>query len=306
MSADTRDLSGVRASTAVRCPRAAVYQHQDAPRRAWTDRELQTFRRGQGWHDVVLSHIVQGFNDQGRRPRREETIPWPVENPIGVGHADLFVPSERTVVEVVSNAGGHLPEEKVTQAALYALNHRNADQAVVLAVDTHTGDEHVYPIDLSGLEPRVREIEQTVVDGVRTGVPPERTCRTPFDGPAQFCPFVEHCFADWEWPPLEELLVDPDELELLADAEDDVADARKALKEAEEKRNEIRGRLRPLIPANAESIAGSVAVRRTVFESRSFSLSDARKAGHSLPRKLRAFEKTSEQERWTIRRVEKL
>jgi hypothetical protein len=300
---DTRDLTGPRWSSAVMCPRKAFYEAADAPRRQWLPHELQRFRRGQVWEEAVVADVVDGFRRQGRRPRRQETVAWPAADPIGTGHMDCYIPSEHLVVEVVSNAGGQLPEYKCLQVAGYTLNHPNAEQAVVMSVDTHTGSDPVYPIDLGGLEPRVREIEQAVVDGVRSGEEPCRVCRTPFDGPAQMCPFVEHCFRDWEFPPLEELLADPKELELLADAEDDVADARKALKDAEEKRNEVRGRLRPLIPANAESIAGGITVRRTVFESASFSLSDARKAGHSLPRKLRAFEKTSEQERWTVRRL---
>ncbi|MGH3444845.1 MAG: hypothetical protein ACRDPB_05685, partial [Nocardioidaceae bacterium] len=243
-------------------------------------------------------------HDQGRRPRREETIAWPVEKPIGVGHADLFVPSEHLIVEVVSNAGGSLPEEKVTQAALYTLNHRNADHAVVLSVDTHTGDEHIYPIDLSGVEPRVRAIEEQVVHGCATGELPDRVCRTPFDGPAQFCPFVETCFEGWEFPPLEELLADSAELEQLADTEDLVSDARKAMKDAEEKRDVLRDRLRPLVPANVEAVAGQIQVKRSEFSKTSFSLADARKAGHTVPAELAPFVKTSSQERWTVRRVE--
>lgn len=303
VAADTRDLTGPRWSSAVMCPRKAFYEAVEAPRRQWTDVELQRFRRGQVWEEAVVSDVVDGFRRQGRRPRRQETVAWPAEDPIGTGHIDAYIPSEHTVIEVVSNAGGHLPEYKVLQAAGYALNHPNADKAFVLSVDTHTGSDPVYPIDLSGVEPRVREIEAAVVTGVQTGDAPCRVCRTPFDGPAQMCPFVEHCFQDWTFPPLEELLADPKELEQLADAEDTVSDARKALKEAEEKRDALRDELRPLVPANAESLAGGITVRRTVFDSTSFSLADARKAGHSLPRKLRAFEKTSEQERWTVRRL---
>jgi hypothetical protein len=305
-SSDKGVLTGPRWSSAVMCPRKAFYEAVDAPRREWLPHELQRMRRGQVWEEAVVADVVDGFRRQGRRPRRQETVAWPAADPIGTGHMDCYIPSERSAIEVVSNAGGQLPDYKCLQVAGYALNHPNADQAFVLSVDTHTGDDPVYPIDLSGLEPRVREIEDTVYEGVKTGVPPERTCRTPFDGPAQFCPFVEHCFADWTFPPLEELLADPKELEQLADAEDDVSDARQTLKDAEEKRNDIRSRLRPLVPANAESIAGGITVKRTVSPRTLFSLSDARKAGHDLPEPLQAFVKTSDQERWTVKRVEQL
>jgi hypothetical protein len=304
VAADTRILTGPRWSSAVMCSRKAFYEAAEAPRRQWTKVELQRFRRGQIWEEAVVADVVDGFRQQGRRPRRQETVAWPARDPIGTGHMDCYIPSERLVVEVVSNAGGHLPEYKCLQVAGYALNHPNADQAVVLSVDTHTGDDPVYPIDLSGLEPRVREIEQAVVGGVRSGEPPCRTCRTPVDGPAQMCPFVEHCFSDWEWPSFEELLADSKDLEELADAEDDVGQLRKELADAEEKRNTLRDRLRPLVPPGEEGIAGDVRIRRTVFSKTSFSLSDLRKTGHKLPPKLDPFVKETEQERWTVRRVD--
>jgi hypothetical protein len=300
----TPELTGPRWSSAVMCPRKAFYEAVSAPRREWTPEELQRFRRGKVWEEAVVADVVDGFRRQGRRPRRQEEVSWPASDPIGTGHMDCYIPSERTVVEVVSNAGGQLPEYKCLQVAGYALNHPNADHAFVLSVDTHTGSDPTYPIDLAALEPRVREIETAVVDGVHTGEPPCRACRTPVDGPAQMCPFVEHCFDGWGWPSFEELLADPAELERLADAEDEVGHLRADLKTAEETRNGLRDRLRPLIPANEEGIAGNIRVKRSVFSKTSFSLADARKAGHDVPRKLRPFVSESEQERWTVRRLE--
>jgi hypothetical protein len=300
----TPELTGPRWSSAVMCPRKAYYEAVDAPRREWTPVELQRFRRGRVWEEAVVADVVDGFRRQGRRPRRQEEVAWPISDPIGTGHMDCYIPSERTVVEVVSNAGGQLPAYKCLQVAGYALNHPNAEQAFVLSVDTHSGDDPTYPIDLAALEPKVRAIEDAVVTGVRAGSPPDRVCRTPVDGPAQMCPFVDHCFDGWQWPSFEELLADAKELEQLADAEDNVGSLRADLKTAEQARNELRDRLRPLIPPNEEGMAGNIRVKRTVSERTSFSLSDARKAGHDLPRKLQPFIGTSEQERWTVKRIE--
>lgn len=312
-----QDLTGPRWSSAVMCPRKAVYEAQDAPRRDWTEQELRRFRRGQVWEEAVVRDVVDEFRAQGRRPRRQETVAWPAAHPVGTGHIDCFIPSENAVIEVVSNAGGQLPEYKALQAAGYALNHPRADKAFVLSVDTHTGDDPTYPIDLSSLEPRIRAIEDQVVTGVQSGTPPERVCRTPADGPAQFCPFVDHCFADWEWPPLEELLTDAAELDALADAEDLVGDRRAQLKKAEAARDELRDRLRPVLRLEeyedpktgetkqaAEGMAGGVSVRRSVFSKTTFSLADAHKCGVNLPKRFDPFVKKSDQERWTVKRLE--
>ncbi len=297
-------LTGPRWSSAVMCPRKAFYEAQNAPRRDWTPEELQRFRRGKVWEEAVVSDVVAQFHEQGRRPRRQETVAWPAGDPVGTGHIDCFIPSERTVIEVVSNAGGTLPEYKVLQAAGYALNHKNADKAFVLSVDTHTGDDPVYPIDLDGVEPRIRAIETAVVDGIRSGEEPERVCQTPLDGPAQFCPFVDHCFDGWEWPSLEELLADRAELDALADATDDVGRIRQELAKAEAVRDEYREKLRPLLPAGEEFLVGSYRVKRTTFERSTFSLADAHKCGVNLPKRFAPFVKTSEQERWTVRRLD--
>ena len=310
-------LTGPRWSSAVMCPRKAVYEAQNAPRRDPTPTELRRFRRGQVWEEAVVQDVVAELKEQGRRPRRQETVQWPIADPVGTGHMDCYIPSEKTVLEVVSNAGGTLPAYKALQVAGYALNHPNAEKAYVLSVDTHTGDDPAYPIDLDALEPRIRDIEEQVVSGIRSGEPPCRVCRTPADGPAQMCAFVEHCFQGWEWPPLAELLTKASEMEALADAEDLVSERRKALARASEARDALRETLRPLIPVEetvdqktgrpkkvAEGEAAGVRIRRSIFSKTTLSLADAQKCGVSVPDVLEPFVKTHEEERWTVKRLD--
>lgn len=299
------ELVGPRWSAAAICARWCVYGAQGAPAREHTDEELQRFARGKAWGRVIADGVQARLHREGRRPRAEEVIPWPRAEPIGEGHADLYIPHEALVVEVVSNAGGTLPPNKAIQAAGYALEHPNAEEAVVDSVDTHTGREHFYPLDLSGLEPRVREIQAQVLAGL-AGELPERVCRTPWDGPAQLCPHVAHCFADWQPTPLDELLVtsgEADLLDRLADAEDTYGAANSAAASAKVARDELREKVEPLIEPGALTIAGDIGIRRTTFERESFSLSDLRNAGHNLPKRLDAFVRRSSQTRWTIKRL---
>ena len=305
MPPDNRDLAGARWSSAVICPRWCVYGAQGAPVRERTEEEELMLARGQAWGKIVVDGVISGFAAQGRRPRREELIPWPAEQPIGTGHADCYIPHEREVVEVVSNAGGTLPPHKALQVAGYALNHPHAETAVVDSVDTHTGLEHLYPIVLSELEPRVRDIEAQVAAGL-AGELPERVCRTPWDGPAQWCPHRDYCFRDWEPEPLDELLVTIDEVDLLkrlADAEDAYSAAAKAEKAAKAARNEIRREVAKLIePNTAHEAADLSKLQRTTYPIQTFSLAAALAAGENLPKRLDPFVNISEGERWTVTR----
>lgn len=301
------EFTGPRWSAASICARWCVYGAQDAPRREYTEEELLRFERGKAWGRVVIDGVVARLHRENRRPRAEEVIPWPRSQPIGEGHADCYIPHEGLVVEVVSNAGGKLPAYKAIQAAGYARNHPNATEAVVDSVDTHTGREHFYPLNLVALAEQVETIEQQVVAGL-AGELPERVCRTPWDGPAQLCPHVDHCFAGWEPQPLEELLATTGELDLLdrlADAEDAVGDARGRVKLLEKQRDELRGKVAPLIEPGTLTAAGNVAVRRTVFESERFQLSAAKAAGYNLPKRLDPFVSLSESSRWTVKRLDK-
>jgi hypothetical protein len=279
-------LRGARASSAVVCTRRAVYDHQAAPKRPPTDDEVGWWKRG-----TII----------------EAVVPWPREDPIGEGHADLWIPDQRHVVEVSSNTGAELQEHKAIQAALYARNLQ-AETAEVFAVDASCPTRYRrYPIDLAGLEPRIIEIENEVVLGVITGNLPDRTCRHPDDGPAFQCPYRETCFADWQWPDVATLEGHLDLVEALADAEDLVGTAKQLLATAEEARAAARDALRPLLePGVRSKPPGFKSLKRSVIPGRrSFSLSAWEKTGHPVNDEMAEFVTQSEpSERWTITRDE--
>lgn len=301
-----RDLTGARWSSAVSCPRRAVYEHQDAPKEPPSDQTKRWWRRGHAVAAAIRGALIADLREQNRRPRAEEVIPWPASDPVGEGHADLYIPHERVILEVTSTSGCDLDQHKALQAAGYALEHPNAEHAQVVSVDPSSFEERWYPINVAALEPQVRSIQEQVVHGVKTGELPERVCRHPHDAPAFLCPFVEHCFAGWTRPDPDVLLLD-EEAVVLAELEDDVGRHKQALKAAEIARNEMRDELRPYLDAGAEVETTRIAkLKRTVIDPRrTLSLSDMQKAGVSLPAELEPYVKTGQSsERWTVKRRE--
>lgn len=146
---------------------------------------------------------------------------------------------------------------------------------------------------------------EAVRSGIREGVLPERRCAFPGDGPGMFCPFVEHCFQGWVRPRPEDLPGWEADLRRLADLEDQLAKVKQAEHLVAE-RDRLRDALRSAMEPGTDYMAGGVRVRYVEVAGReSFSLSAARKAGHSLPEHLEAFVSVSGgHERWTVRRSE--
>lgn len=298
-------LTGARASSAAICPRRAVYEHHDAPREESTEQMKGWFRRGHAWARVVREAIVEGLHEEGRRPRIEEVIPWPARDPIGEGHADLYIPHEQRIIEVVSNAGATLPSHKPLQAGLYIRNHPRATCGDVLAVDTHTGEERIYPVEMAGLAEELDKIESQVLAGIRDGEIPPRVGDAPWSGPCAMCAFSRHCWDGWERPDPEALPEFAADLARLADLEDAIA-AMKAGESIMAEREEVRARLRGHIVAGHEYESGGIRVKRTeVAGSETFSLKAMRDAGHTLPEDLAPFVNRGRgSERWTVKRRE--
>lgn len=311
---DDRTLTGARWSTITRtgCARTGVYGYQHAPtdeiparRREELERYYERGKMIEDW--AVAKDIVTGALSS--IAERQVEIPWPIradlDAPIGTGHADAYDPPERLIVEYVSTEAAALPEGKVLQAAGYALNHPDATEAVVVSIDPHTLLRRQYPIDLDGVAPKVRELEDAIVAGI-AGEMPERVCSQPSDGYHKGCPFVGVCFDGWEPSPLEQLVGLDAKLERLADLTDQAKDAKTAAAQIEAERDALRDELRPLLDAGETYRApGSrILVKRSAWiQSGGFSLADATKAGHTLPADLAAFvSPPSERERWTVKR----
>jgi hypothetical protein len=300
-----RQLTGVRWSAAVLCPRMAAYQGLKAPHGVHDQVTLRRFKRGNAWGQIIRDELATSLRERGERPVSEAEILWPAKAPVGIGHADLYRPRTRQMVEIFSTDGTGYPARKGIQVAGYAVNHRKADNASVLVVDRVTGDEASYDVDLDALEPQVRAIETAVVDALSGGELPERVTYAPWAWPCSECVFAEHCWADWEPVPLAQIPGAVDDAARLADAEDAVSAARRDVKALEQARAAIRDRLRPLTPAGETVAAGEISLRRTEVAGRTtFALGDYQAAGHRLPRRARAFiSEGAGSERWTVKRT---
>lgn len=284
------------------CPRKAVYEAQDAPRGELPEHLARIFRRGHAFGKIVRDDITGALRAQGQRPVAEAEVPWPVRAPIGTGHADLYIPRARRVIEVFSTDGTSFPAHKGLQGAGYAVNHPRADEAVVLVVDRATGDERVYPLNLDVLEPKVRAIEAAVVEGIAGGDMPPRAARAPGAWPCSDCVFRRHCWDGVELPPLEEIPEAVDDARALADLEDAYAEAKAVLDQAELDRNAARAKLAPLVDGTVK--AGDILLRRTRVSGRTtFAVGAFQAAGHQLPEEADAFISVSGgHDRWTVKR----
>ena len=300
-STSTDDLTGPRWSAAAVCPRRCVYGGTGAPAGPTPDWLEPYYRRGKALERIVLDELDA---ETGQPTQRQVFVPWPAEAPVGEGHGDGYEPHTGTMVEVVTNASGDLPARKALQVAGYALNHPEAKNALVVSLAPQPWQKNVYPIDLEGLYPQVREIEDKVLLGLADpdGNLPHRVCRTPRDGPAMFCPYVDHCFEGWEWPGLDDLLDGDDILFRLADAVDARAEANAAAKEADKEVKALQQDMEPLVPANEECLARGIQVKRTEYETSSFSLASYLAAGHPITADMEPFVNKSTGKRWTVKR----
>jgi len=287
----------------------AAYQALDVEGEPYSEETLRRFGRGTRIGQAMAAEIIEGLAAQGREAVAEYEVPWPKDDPISVGHIDVYVPAENYPIEVVSTEGCTLPPNKARQVAGYALN-LGAEKAAVVSVDPKTGEDRVYPINVESFRAEVEAIEDAVVSAMRGGPLPER-----FDGahpgafPCSQCPFLVGCFANWEPPPAGRLPGCEDDLQRLADLEREIKRTPRGdhVLELEAERDEIRQKLRGLMEPGQDYIEAGVRVRRTeVNGRRSFSFSAAEAAGFALPADLLPFiSEGKPSDRWTVRELER-
>lgn len=310
MSVDTRNLSGARASSAVRCIAKATHEAIGTPRdeeaQAWLQKH---FRRGVNVGRAWASGKAHELHLEGHTVTQKE---WPIPWGLGwEGHADLIDPDSKTVYEAYHAAGGAFREEKALQAAFYA-DELGPDWKAELAVidTTDVSDEEgfavqPYEINVDGLRGRVRDIKQRVVTAVEAGAvnPADKVGDTPHHTECRTCPFAATCWAGWQPPVPDENISLETEFEALRILESDRAHAKAKLASIEEMRqtrlDAIRPYTRPGVPLDAGT---GITIRRTEVAGRvTFQTSAYLKAGHTLTPEQEAFVKVGEpSERWSI------
>ena len=251
---DNRELVGARWSDAVLCPRRACYQHQAIVSTNDIDEDLARLF----WRGKVLGHAYQEEVCQDDKWKMEVEAPWPPDNPIAVGHADLVNDWESLVREVKVTTGDGPSEFARLQVSGYAtfLGMERADIAVI---DPRSGKIRIYPINVSEYRNRVRDIMGLVARYASNGdALPERVCSTPGVWQATGCQWRQHCFKDWLQPDDDssvEALLEPVAGEVAQNLRDieslnrESRGIRAHLKEVEGTRARIRDEMRPLLPS---------------------------------------------------------
>jgi hypothetical protein len=288
-----------------------VYQGLGTEGIAPTPEQERIFRRGRFIGDAIAKDVIATFADEGVEAVAEQEVPWPVQDPIGTGHADIYIPAEKHVIEVVSRKDGDLPAYKVLQVVGYAVN-LGAERASVLSIDPSTYAEKAYPVEIETFRAQVDDIAHKVSMGVMLGAQddqfmPERAGAHPGDFPCFWCPFRKTCWEGVELPDPDRL-ENPDHVRLLqrlADVEDQIPVFKNREKELTAERDEIRAALEPHIAPGREVVAGGIRIKRTPVAGRqSLNLSAAEKAGHRIPDNLQAFISEGKgYDRWTVRRL---
>lgn len=306
MAIDTRNLSGARASSAVRCIARAEHEALgtigDPEAQAWLQKH---FKRGVNVGKAWASGMVasEDHNDF----ELEAEIPWGLG---WTGHADLLDHRNHVVWEAYHAAGGAFREEKALQAAFYA-DEKGPDWKAFLAVidTTDVSDEEgfavqPYEINVDGLRERVRGIKARVVAAVEAGAVnmDDRVGDSPHHAECRSCPFSAVCHAGYVAPIPEDILGLESTFEELRITESDLHHSEAKTRLIKERRDGLRDQVREYLPAGQPVACGGTIIRRTEVAGRvTFKISDARKAGFQLPDELVPFVSEGKpSERWKV------
>lgn len=284
--ADKRLQGRARWSHAARCNtgRMAALGLLGAEPTAVTERQAGRFQRGKDAQRYIGQQFETKYGTDDIE--HERPVPWPTGNgqlPIGELHEDIFIRSEKMIVEVKSSE--HV--DGIFDSALLQVKGQlhfdpEAEIGALMFVDRDYQQTDVFPIVLTDDDrEEIETIAANVVHAGTTGELPPRVCAHPGEGVSHMCPFISQCFEGWEPPADEER---PDIAPLVSEAylaKRDLDVAKAELKPLEERWDEARAALdEAALPAGTGVLAGGVMVKRTaVAGSERFSLSKARKLG---------------------------
>jgi len=297
----TRKLTGLRLSELARCPRMCALRglgHEPAepsPR----GRRYQT--RGQ----MFGYYAFQQFRERYPDAQREVEITWP----LGTGHADIYLPSEKLLIEVVSSTSpNEIFPAKMKQVRCYLLYHPEANSAAVYVINPSDLDrEALLPVILRPEDVTEIAADVAMVEAALDGGPlPPCSAATPSDCEhSLFCPFAGVAWEGWEPPPLPE--ANSVDAVLLASryyrAKRAEGEARGGTSEAERERKELEAELAAVFPLGKTASGPFVVSRTQVNRKGTFNLDAARAAGVSDEDLLGPFIKPgANYETWRIER----
>lgn len=283
---DKRLQGKARWSHAARCEtgRMASLGLLGAEPAAITERQHGRFQRGKD----AQRYIGQRFEEKYGADdiEHERAVAWRQGNgqlPIGELHEDIYVRSEKMIVEVKSSEN----IDGIFDSALLQVKGQlhfdpDAETAALAFIDRDYQITDMFPVVLTDEDrEQLDGIAANVVLAGKTGELPERVCGKPGDGLSHMCPFITECFAGWE-PPVDEER--PDIEPVVAEAflaKRDLDHAKAQLGPLEERWDAAKVALEEAeLPPKLPVLAGQVMVKRTPVAGReSFSLAKARKLG---------------------------
>lgn len=216
----------------------------------------------------------------------EAAVPWPAPPalPIGELHTDVALLSERLAIEVKNSVWvDSMYDSSVLQlAGALHFGRDRFDAGLLVFMDHDYQITHEFPIFLTDeLIEKVESIAAAVIEAGKTGQVPERICEKPADGRGHFCPFIEHCFADWTPP---QAVAREDLAQLASEAwliQRDLKAAKGNVGELQERWDAMKERLSEIeIQPGVEVFAGPVKIKRIDVKAReTFSKAKAVTAG---------------------------
>jgi len=308
----------LRWSSARDCVRKSIYEAEGAPARERTPAEEGTLWRGKsigrdytiflatqqqttifvesGPHHWVPPELrAKTIEDAGIVA--EQRIRWRY----GVGHADIYLPDTRTIVEVLSSA--HVSDEmrhaKLLQAVGYCEHHPQAENCALIVVSpTDFTSERVVLVSTSrqyrDLRDEVRERIEQVRAWDEDGLLPERVCSKPSEARGHFCVFAAHCFEGWQAPEPEAFAADETLVEAVREFDEckRAISARKPeLDDLEKRKNAAQNIIEAAeLPAKRTVRVGPFDVTRTAVQRKpTFDAEAAEMAGRFAPEAVLEF-----------------
>jgi hypothetical protein len=302
----------LRASSLRDCPRKAVFEGIDAPARERTPQEDGTVWRGTSIgrdYTIFLAtqldtkiYVASGphyWVPPELRAKSAETAGVIAEQPIkwayGIGHADIYLPETKTIVEVLSSAhaSDEMRRSKMVQGVLYTEHHPQAENcAVVVVSPTDFTTERIVLMPQSRqyreLVEEMRERIAQIKAWDETGNLPPRVCGKAADARSHFCLHAGHCFEGWEPPPVEAFAAD-EGLVAAAEAFDEAKRGLAAIagtvKELEQRKKDAQAILDAAgLPVKRPVRVGSFVVTRTAVQRKpTFDWERAEMAGRFSP-----------------------
>lgn len=307
----TVTLTGARWSSAVRCAAKAEHEALGTPKDdnapPWLDNAFaRGFHIGEAWAMIQATRLEAS----GKTVERELEVPWGPPEFSWRGHVDLADMTDRIVYEAYHSKDLDAREEKILQAAGYATMLGPDWRAVVVAINATDTDAdggfatRPIPVSVDGKRAEVLDIQARVVTAVALGEynPDDRVSDTPKHPECQACPFLSVCHAGWTPPAPQEVVGLEDTFVQLRVTDGDRKATAANLLRIEKRRKELIETIEQYVQPGIPVTSGDVTIRRThIAEGVSFSLTDALKAGHSLPVELEAFAKTRKgYDKWEV------